>query len=393
MRVAIVTETFLPKVDGIVRMLTELLGYLREAGHEALVIAPGKGPDLHEGFPVERVLGLRWRLYPGLTLARPTPRLLAILARWRPDLIHLAGPVLLGAQGAVAGRLLGVPLAAHFQTDLAKYAAHHGLAPLGLIAWRYLRGIHALTDRTYCPTPTIRRDLAAHGFRDLALCARGVDARGFHPRFRDPDLRARVLSPGADPATPILAYVGRVSPEKNLEALATIATARPDLPLLIVGDGPARPGLERALAGGRVHFTGELRGPALAAAYASADLLVCPSLTETYCQVAQEAMASGLPVAGFRAGGVRDVVRHGETGLLCDPGDDRAWLAAVDALAGDAARRLRYGRQARTVAEGRTWRAVFDQLLGEYGEIVHARRVRALAPPRWAGGWAARRFQ
>ncbi len=379
MRVAIVTETFLPKVDGIVRMLTELLRYLRDAGHEALVIAPGKGPDRHAGFPVERVLGLRWRLYPGLTLARPTPRLLAILARWQPDIVHLAGPVLLGAQGAVAGRFLGLPLAAHFQTDLAAYAAHHRLAPLGQVAWHYLRAVHGLADRTYCPTPTIRRDLAARGFRDLALCARGVDTQGFHPRRRDPALRARILGPGADPATPILAYVGRVSPEKNLEALVTIARARPDLPLLIVGDGPARPGLERALAGRRAHFTGELRGPALGAAYASADLLACPSLTETYCQVAQEAMASGLPVAGFRAGGVQDVIAHGETGLLCPPGDDRDWLAQIDALTGDPARRARYGARARAVAEGRTWGAVFDHLLDEYGEIAHARRVR-----RWS---------
>jgi len=119
MRVAIVTETFLPKMDGIVRMLTELLAHLARTGHEALVIAPGRGPGAYAGHRVERVTGFGWRLYPGLTVARPTPRLLALLARWQPDIVHLAGPVLLGAQGAVAGRLLGVPLAAHFQTDLA----------------------------------------------------------------------------------------------------------------------------------------------------------------------------------------------------------------------------------------------------------------------------------
>jgi phosphatidylinositol alpha 1,6-mannosyltransferase len=388
MRVAIVTETFLPKVDGIVRMLTELLGYLADAGHEALVLTPGSGPPAHAGFRVTRFHGLRWKLYPGLTVARPSPRLLAILAGWRPDIVHLAGPVLLGAQAAVAGRMLGLPLAAHFQTDLAAYAGHHGLRPLGPLAWHYLRAVHALADRTYCPTPTVRRQLAARGFRDLALCARGVDTAGFGPARRDPALRRRLLGGGAEQAAPLLAYVGRLSPEKNLGALVTIAAARPDLPLLIVGDGPARPGLERALAAtpARAHFTGELRGAALAAAYASADLFVCTSLTETYCQVAQEAMASGLPVLGFRAGGVQDVIAHGETGLLCPPGDDRAWLAALAALAGDPARRRRYAATARAVAEGRTWTALFDRLLGEYREIAHARRTRAWSS-RWAGQW------
>ena len=373
MRVAIVTETFLPKMDGIVRMLTEFLAHLARTGHEALVIAPGRGPAAHGNYQVERVTGFGWRPYPGLTVARPTPRLLATLARWQPDIVHLAGPVLLGAQGAVAGRLLGVPLAAHFQTDLAAYARYHGLRALQPLAWRYLRAVHGLADRTYCPTPTIRRHLLAQGFRDLALCARGVDAERFHPRHRDDGLRARLLAPGAGPAGPILAYVGRLSPEKNLEALVTTARARPHLPLLVVGDGPARPWLRDVLGEGRAHFTGELQGAALAAAYASADLFLCTSQTETYCQVAQEAMASGLPVIGFRAGGVRDVVAHGETGLLCDPGDERDWIRAIDTLAGDAALRRRLGVQARAAAEGRSWAAVFDRLLDDYGEIVRAR--------------------
>jgi len=156
--------------------------------------------------------------------------------------------------------------------------------------------------------------------------------------------------------------------------LLTIAHARPELPLLIVGDGPARPQLMAALVGHRAHFTGELRGTDLAAAYASADLLVCTSLTETFCQVAQEAMASGLPTLAFRAGGVQDVVRHGETGTLCPVDDDVAWLAALDRLTGDAALRRTYGHRARTIAEGRSWSALFERLLGEYQEIAASPR-------------------
>lgn len=375
MRVAIVTETFLPKMDGIVRMLTELLDHLHRQGHEALVLAPGQEHGEYAGFRVERFRGLRWRLYPGLTVAGPAPGLVTALRRWQPDILHLAGPALLGAQAALVGRSLRLPMVAHFQTDLATYAGCHGLGFLQPIAWQYLRSIHSLADRTYCPTPTVRRQLHDQGFRDLALCARGVDTVRFHPRARDAGLRARILGPGVDPATPIIAYVGRLSPEKNLDALLTIARARPDQPLLIVGDGPARTQLTEALAGTRTHFTGELRGADLAAAYASADLLACTSLTETFCQVAQEGMASGLPVLGFRAGGVQDVVLHGETGLLCQPGDDHAWLTNIAALTGDTATRRIYARRAREVAEGRTWAAVFERLLSEYQEIVDARRV------------------
>lgn len=383
MRVAIVTETFLPKVDGIVRMLTELLDYLSRTGHDALVLTPGAGPDHYAGFPVERCKGLRWQIYPGLSLARPTPRMLTTLRRWQPDIVHLAGPVLLGAQAAMIGRLLGLPLAAHFQTDLAAYAGYQGLGWLAPATWRYLRGVHALADRTYCPTPTVRQQLVTHGFRRLALCSRGVDTVRFQPRWRDAALRLRVLGPDTDPGTPILVHVGRLSPEKNLSALVTVARARPDLPLLIVGDGPARPALERALAGTRAYLTGELRGAALAAAYASGDLFLCPSQTETFCQVAQEAFASGLPVVGFRAGGVRDVVTHGATGLLCAPENDQDWLAAIDALIDDPARRASYGQQARAVAEQRSWTAVFDQLLHDYQGLATTRR--RPAPFVWPG--------
>ena len=183
MRVAIVTETFLPKMDGIVRMLTELLGYLRHQGHEALVIAPGSGPTEHNSFPVRRIRGVRWHVYPGLTLASPAPRqLTATLRRWQPDIVHLAGPVLLGTQAALAARALGLPLAAHFQTDLANYATWHGVPFLRRAAWSYLRTVHRLSDRTYCPTPSMRRQLQGEGFQNL----RSADVAWIPPNSTPP---------------------------------------------------------------------------------------------------------------------------------------------------------------------------------------------------------------
>ncbi len=224
-----------------------------------------QGPDRHAGFPVERVLGLRWRLYPGLTLARPTPRLLAILARWQPDIVHLAGPVLLGAQGRSPGgssacRWPRTSRPTWRPTPRTTAWPRSGRSP----------GTTCAPSTAWPTAPTARpRRSGVTSPRAASATWRSAPAastRGGFLRRRDPALRARILGPGADPATPILAYVGRVSPEKNLEALVTIARARPDLPLLIVGDGPARPGLECALAGRRAHFTGELRGPALGAA-------------------------------------------------------------------------------------------------------------------------------
>ncbi len=389
MRIAIVTETFLPKMDGIVRMLTEFLDHLGRRGHEAIICTPGEGQDRYGTFVVERYGGPRWHLYPGLTVAGPAPGLLPTLRRWQPEIIHLAGPAVLGAQATLIGRALRRPLVAHYQTDLATYAGCHGLGFLQPVAWQYLRTIHGMAERTYCPTPTIRRQLHGHDFQNLALCARGVDTVGFHPQYRDTALRERLLGRGVNPATPIAAYVGRLSPEKNLAALLAFATARPDIPLLIIGDGPARPQLAAALAGTRAHFTGELRGAALAAAYASADFLVCTSLTETFCQVVQEAMASGLPTIGFRAGGVQDVILDGETGILCPPADEHAWHQAIDILCDDPIRRQHLARRAREVAEGRTWASVFEHLLGEYQEIIAAhpvpqRRGRAIKAGRHA---------
>lgn len=390
MRIAVITETFLPKVDGIVRMLTEFLDYLGHTTHEALVVAPGSGPTSYSRFPVVRLPGLRWRPYPGLTIARPAPRLIETIGNWQPDIIHLAGPAILGAQGALAGRALGVPIAAHFQTDLASYAASRGFGALKPVVWRYLRALHGLAARTYCPTPAVARQLSGHGFRDLTLCARGVNTRLFTPDCRDAAYRAAAI--GGSPAheTPILTYVGRLAPEKNLAALVALAGHRPDLPLVIVGDGPERAWLEGALAGTKARFTGELHGAELAAAYASADIFVVPSQTETYCQAAQEAMASGVPVVGFRAGGISDVVLHGKTGLLSDANTTGAWLSAIDALVAAPAWRNQLGANAREVAASRTWTAVFERLIDEYAEIVRTHRRSAPARTWRDNRWARR---
>lgn len=364
MRLAIVTETFLPKMDGIVRTLLQLLQHLAYEGHQALVIAPGRGPATVCGFPVLRVRGFKFPLYPELTLAFLAPGLKRWLRAFQPDVVHLAGPCVLGFAAQRAALALKLPLAAHFQTDLARYARYFGYPMLADPLWRYLVAVHNRCDLNYAPTRAIQRDLQAHGMRRVRVSGRGVDAQQFHPTRRN-----------GHPSD--LLYVGRVSAEKQVDWLAHLVDAFPDRRLQVVGDGPQRIPLQQRLAGRNVTFSGELRGNELAEAYASAKLFVFPSHTETFGQVVQEAMASGLPVVGVRAGGVADLVRPGETGLLAAPGDSAGFVAAARRLLGDNQSRARMAANARRFAEQQSWQAVFDGLLEDYRQLAeHGRGVR-----------------
>ena len=372
MRVALITETFLPRIDGIVRMLLEFLTYLQAQGHSAIVFAPGSGERAWQGVDVVRVHGVPCPFYPGLVLAPYSARMEPILRAWHPDLIHLAGPFVLGAQGGRVGRALDIPVAAHFQTDLARFARHYGLGAFAGLTWRRLLAIHNGCTVNFAPTSSVAAELRARGMRNVQIVGRGVDTAQFHPARRDPARRAQITG-GRE--RPILAYVGRLAPEKGLTTLVAVAQALPDCPLLVVGDGPGRAALARALRGHDVHFTGWLHGEALAAAYASADVFVFPSATETFGQVVREAMASGLPVVGLRAGGVQDLVQSGVTGFLAEPMDPADFIAAVRRLVEDAPLRERFGRAARRQAEFYTWPAVFDDLLDCYAGLTHPQAV------------------
>jgi len=378
MRVAIVTETFLPRVNGIVRMLVAYLEYLERHGHDAIVFAPGACVPSCHGAAVAPVRGLPFPPYPEVVAAPYSARLAPTLRAWRPDIMHLAGPFMLGRQGGAVARSLGVPVAAHYQTDLAHYAGHFGLGFLTPLVWRRLLDIHNAADATFAPTPTVADELRHRGMARIGVCGRGVDTVLFDPGRRDEALRARFTG-GRD--VPVFLYVGRVSPEKNVGLLSAVARALP-YPLVIVGDGPARGALTTELAGRDVHCTGALRGTDLAAAYASADVFLFPSTTETFGQAAHEAMASGLPVVGMRAGGVPDVVRDGNTGLLCDPDDPEAFVRAALRLAEDAALRRAMGAEGRRVALTHSWDAVFDHLMGRYAGLVAMRRAAPAAAVR-----------
>jgi glycosyltransferase involved in cell wall biosynthesis len=371
LRIAIVSETFVPKMDGIVRFLLEMLGYLQRHGHAAVVFCPGPGPSSVSGATVVRAAGLPFPLYPELQLTLRSSRMVGTLRAWRPDIVHLAGPALLGAQGLRVARLLGLPAVGHFQTNLPLYARHYGLPWLSVPAWRYLARLHNRCVRTYAPSGPVAVECRTNGLERVSVLQRGVDVAAFSPRFRSDAVRRGW---GVLPGQVVFLYAGRLAPEKNLLRLAELTQALPDSRLVVVGDGPYRSTLERRL-GGTVTFTGYLHGEELAAAYASADVFAFPSLTETFGLVVLEAMASGLPVLAMRAGGVPDSVADGQTGMLSDPAMPESWVQGARRFAESPELRRAMGKRGRAAAQVRTWEATFDRLIADYREIASSAAV------------------
>lgn len=366
MRVALITETFLPNVNGVVTTLCRLLDHLQARGHEVLLFAPEGAPSRYAGAQIVPLRGAPLPMYPELRFTPPQPGFTERLRRFNPDLIHLAGLMTLGVTGRFVATRLGVPLVATYHTDFPAYSAHYGLGFLRAATYRYLRWVHNGCVLTLCPSSATMADLRAHGFRRLRMWGRGVDTERFHPRFRSESWRHAI---GAQPGEKVLLYVGRLASEKRIELLAEAMHGLEGVRTVLVGDGPARPSLERRLAGAPVHFTGYLQGTDLATAYANADLFAFPSDTETFGQVIQEAMASGLPVIAARAGGALDLVKDGVTGSFFAPGSASDLRQQIRLLTSDEARRHAMGQAGRAAAERRSWGSVMDELIGHYERI------------------------
>ncbi len=374
MRVAIVTESFLPNVNGVTNSVLRVLEHLRRTGHEALVIAPdnpcGRQPAerIHNGVRVHRVPSRMFPKVTSLPLGVPRPRMVGVLRGFEPDVVHLASPALLGYGGLQVARYLGVPTVAVFQTDVAGFAASYGMGVASRAAWAWTRHLHSRADRTLAPSMSAMENLAEHRIPRVHHWARGVDITGFAPSARDEALRRRWSPHGK----PIVGFVGRLAPEKHVERLAVLA-GRDDLQLVIVGDGIDRARLESVIP--RAVFTGALYGDELAAAYASMDVFVHPGEHETFCQAVQEAMASGLPVIAPDAGGPRDLVTPCRTGLLLPVKEFVTRLPGAVAHLIDE--RPRYSLNARRSVLGRSWPAICDELLEHYEAVQGTRQAAA----------------
>lgn len=289
---------------------------------------------------------------------------------FRPDLVHLASPVIVGARGMWAARRLGVPTVAVYQTDIAGFADSYGLGFAARTAWRWTRWVHSGADRTLAPSSSAAAALMAHGVPRVHRWARGVDTDQFRPSRRNERLRAQLAPRGET----IVGFVGRLAPEKKVSRLTALHGV-PGIQLVVVGDGPDRCRLATRLP--RAIFLGFKTGDELATAYASMDVFVHTGPFETFCQTVQEALASGLPVIAPNAGGPRDLVVQGTGFLLPETGKPNAdevfgnaLRDAVTALAQSPELRIRYGTAARRSVLGRTWPAVCDELLGHYAEVT-----------------------
>ncbi len=363
MRVAVVAETFLPEINVVTNSVLRVLEHLERTGHQAMVIAPGRGPDHYLSAPVEAGAGLALPLYRSLSVGIPTGRVLNLLEGFSPDVVHLAAPTVLGAAGVRAARLLGIPSVAVYQTDLAGFARRYGCSAAAPALWAWLGWVHRQADLTLAPSTPAAWELRQHGVSRVACWARGVDLERFHPEHRSPLLHRR-LAPNGEL---VVGYVGRLAREKQLQHLAHLRGI-PGIRVVVVGDGPARAALERRLPDAT--FLGFLTGTALSQALASLDVFVHTGIDETFCQSIQEALASGVPVVAPASGGPLDLVRHGDNGWLYPANKPELLRGAVDSLVADGSLRAAMAARARASVEHRTWETLGDELLGHYRRLT-----------------------
>ena len=362
LRIAMVSETYPPEVNGVARTVMLMVQGLRKRGHEIQVVRPRQGPGdlalVEEGYRELLRPGFRIPRYPQLRMGLPSTR--ALRQAWEremPDIVHIATEGPLGGSALAAARALRIPTATDFHTNFDAYSGHYGFGWFAGLVRAHLRRFHNRAGCTMVPTDELGMHLARHGFERLRVVGRGVDSATFSPAKRSAELRAKW---GADDGTPVALCVSRFAPEKNfplvLDAYRAMRAVRPDLRLVLVGDGPMAEELRAEQIG--VVVAGRLVNGALSAHYASADIFLFPSTTETFGNVTMEAMASGLAVVAYDYAAARQYIVHGRSGLLAKVDDRVGFLEHAAALARDLPRARALGRNARAVAEPLNWEKV-----------------------------------
>jgi glycosyltransferase involved in cell wall biosynthesis len=374
MRIALFSETFLPKIDGIVTRLRHTVDHLQRHGDQVLVIAPDGGITEHKGAKVYGVSGFPLPLYPELKMALPRPAIGSALEAFQPDIIHVVNPAVLGLAGIFYSKILKIPLVASYHTHLPQYLQHYGLGMLEGVLWELLKSGHNQAALNLCTSTAMMQELTEHGIERVKVWQRGVDTELFHPDLASVEMRQRLSQ--NHPDSPLLLYVGRLSAEKEIERIKPILQAIPQARLALVGDGPHRQELEKHFADTPTHFVGYLTGQELGSAFASADAFIFPSRTETLGLVLLEAMAAGCPVVAARSGGIPDIVTDGVNGYLFDPTADieDAIHATVRLLENQQEREV-IRQNARKEAEKWGWSAATSQLQDYYQKVLFAEQV------------------
>ncbi|MQL53273.1 glycosyltransferase [Desulfofundulus thermobenzoicus] len=369
MKLAIFTDTYLPQVNGVARTIARISAFLHRENIPHLIFAPGYGPLPPGNENVHAFPALDLPLYPECKIALPSyPQIREVLHHFQPDLIHLVTEFSMGLCGLKFAREHHLPVVASYTTNFPQYLAYYRVGFLEKWAWLYLRWFHNQCQLNYCPSQAIQTMLAKKGFRNLTVWGRGIDTEFFSPDKRSNILKK--LAPGKDL---FFLYVGRLAPEKDLDILLKawdmVAPGLPEAALIITGDGPQTEELKQK-AGPGVIFTGYRHGEELASIYASSDIFVFPSTTETFGNVVLEAMASGLPVVAAAAGGVKNLLVDGRNALACRPRNAPDMAAAMLKLARYGELRAQMGRRAREYALGRSWEALLQALVDSYRETA-----------------------
>ena len=376
MRIAIVTEVFLPKIDGVVTRLTRTLDQLAAMGHDVIIFAPGNPPDTFAGFPVYKLPSLSFWVYPEIKFAVPPVRFWKQIRDFDPDVIHAVNPIWTAALGVFAAKRDAYPLVCSYHTNVPDYVDALGIGWTRKMATGAIRWLHNQAQVNLCTSDPMITKASAMGIERLTLWPKAVDTEGYHPSKAS--MKARSQLTDNHPDAPLVTYIGRISKEKDLERLNNVMVlVRNQVPgarLGIVGGGPHLQKLQESFDPSFTTFTGYLSGEELASAFASGDVFIFPSATETLWLVALESFASAVPVVGTNAGGIPFVIDEGKTGhLIPADGSDEDWARAVIDLLQDPVRREKMGAAARKEAEKYSWRESTEALVHAYQKALAPR--------------------
>ena len=372
MKIALFTEVFLPKIDGVVTRLRHTLVELEKRGDEVLMFAPGESDGKYHAARIVGMRGSRFPLYPEINLAFPRASIRQQLLTFAPDVIHAVDATCLGAAAVYYADVLDLPLVVSYHTRLPKYLRYYGMGALEPLAYALLRFRHNRAQVNVCTSSVMVDELRAHGISQVHLWPKAVDTEAFHPRFASLAMR-EWLSQG-QPERPLLLYVGRLSIEKNIKRLRRVLEAFPEVRLALVGGGPHEKQMREYFEGKNAFFAGYLTGRSLAEAMASADMMVLPSETETLGLVLLEGMACGAAVIGAKAGGIPDLISDGQSGFLFDPADDGSLTRLVGQLLADPGKVSGVRRRGRLEAERCNWHAATRELRTFYEKAIEMPR-------------------
>ncbi|PFD44390.1 glycosyl transferase [Bacillus cereus] len=380
MRVAIFTDTFTPQVNGVAKTLARLTRYFQKENIAYSVFAPQHTAEDNFVANVNKMRSLPLTiLYPECRFSFPTPRIKRELLAFQPDIIHIATPFNMGLCGLYYAKRLNIPVVGSYHTDFDAYLRYYKIEFLSTMLWNYLKWFHSHMQKNFVPSPETLYQLKNKGFQNLYIWGRGVDCSLFHPTYNK-DLFRKKYNITADY---ILSYVGRLAPEKDIDTLQTLIhmtnKERNDIHWLITGDGPLAKILHENVPKTNVTFTGYLQGEDLAEAYASSDLMVFPSATETFGNVVLESLACGTPVIGANSGGVKNIIKDEKTGFLCDPKNEDSFLSSIYYLLNNEEKLKQMGLAASSYAKSQSWDEIFLNLLNQYEEVLHRNKAELLA--------------